>query len=108
MLSLKPCILPLGAGAVLALSVSAGHAQPPQKPPPTHADVAYGPHERNVLDIWLAESEAPTLGKAKERGIMMEVATAVSLLMAGADILVVRHPDTANHIRGLIEELGGK
>jgi acetyl-CoA decarbonylase/synthase complex subunit delta len=53
------------------------------------------------------ESEAPTLGKARERGVMMEIATAVSLLMAGADILVVRHPDTANHLRGLMEELGG-
>ena len=27
---------------------------------PTHADVAYGPHERNVLDVWLAESKQPT------------------------------------------------
>lgn len=27
---------------------------------PTHPDVAYGPHERNVLDLYLAESEAPT------------------------------------------------
>jgi acetyl esterase/lipase len=27
---------------------------------PTHADVKYGPHERNVLDFWKAESEQPT------------------------------------------------
>jgi hypothetical protein len=26
-------------------------------PAPTHADVAYGPHERHVLDIWLARSD---------------------------------------------------
>lgn len=26
---------------------------------PTHADVSYGPHERNVLDFWQAASEAP-------------------------------------------------
>lgn len=26
----------------------------------THTNVAYGSHERNVLDIWLAESETPT------------------------------------------------
>lgn len=26
----------------------------------THTDVAYGNHERNVLDIWLAESDEPT------------------------------------------------
>ena len=35
----------------------------PQRPPlpePDHADVKYGPHERNVLDLWLAESDKPT------------------------------------------------
>ena len=27
---------------------------------PDHRDIAYGPHERNVLDLWIAESETPT------------------------------------------------
>lgn len=27
---------------------------------PTHANVRYGPHERNVLDLYLAESDKPT------------------------------------------------
>ena len=27
---------------------------------PTHADVAYGPHERNKIDLYLAESTTPT------------------------------------------------
>ena len=27
----------------------------PPLPPPTHADVPYGPHERHVLDFWTAE-----------------------------------------------------
>ena len=31
-----------------------------QRAAPTHADVAYGAHERNVLDFWRAESERPT------------------------------------------------
>ncbi|MBW3598793.1 MAG: alpha/beta hydrolase [Planctomycetes bacterium] len=26
---------------------------------PTHADVKYGPHARNVMDVWLAKSERP-------------------------------------------------
>lgn len=30
------------------------------KPAPTRADIAYGPHERNKLDLWLAKSDAPT------------------------------------------------
>ncbi|QDU40155.1 Carboxylesterase NlhH [Maioricimonas rarisocia] len=29
-------------------------------PAPTHADVSYGPHERNILDVWLAEGDEPT------------------------------------------------
>ena len=28
--------------------------------PPTHVDIKYGPHDRNVLDLWLAESDVPT------------------------------------------------
>jgi membrane dipeptidase len=31
-----------------------------EKPAPTHADVSYGPHERNVFDIWLTPSVKPT------------------------------------------------
>lgn len=27
---------------------------------PTHADLKYGPADRNVMDVWLAESEKPT------------------------------------------------
>jgi acetyl esterase/lipase len=28
--------------------------------PPTHRDVKYGPYDRNVMDVWLAESDEPT------------------------------------------------
>ena len=27
---------------------------------PTHANIKYGPHPRNVFDMWLAESDKPT------------------------------------------------
>jgi acetyl esterase/lipase len=30
------------------------------QPTPAHADLHYGPHERNRLDLWLAKSEEPT------------------------------------------------
>jgi acetyl esterase/lipase len=29
-------------------------------PKPSHAEVSYGPHERNVLDFWQAKSDKPT------------------------------------------------
>lgn len=38
-----------------------GEARPnSRRPTPTHADVSYGPHERNQLDLWLAPSDKPT------------------------------------------------
>jgi hypothetical protein len=30
------------------------------KPPPDIANVSYGPHERNVMDVWKAKSDEPT------------------------------------------------
>src|SRR5581483_5280249 len=36
-------------------------AQPARpKPPPDVADARYGPHERNVLDLWKAKADRPT------------------------------------------------
>ncbi|MHC4993928.1 MAG: alpha/beta hydrolase [Planctomycetota bacterium] len=32
----------------------------PKAPAPTHADVRYGPYDRNVFDLWLPESDKPT------------------------------------------------
>ena len=33
--------------------------QTPERPAPTHAEIRYGPHERNVLDFWQAEVDEP-------------------------------------------------
>jgi hypothetical protein len=35
-------------------------AYDPSVPKPTLSDVRYGPHERNILDFWKAESATPT------------------------------------------------
>jgi acetyl esterase/lipase len=46
---------------LFALSLVSATAQlRAESPPPSHENVAYGPHERNVLDIWLAKSDKPT------------------------------------------------
>src|SRR5687767_14243164 len=42
------------------LLVSPGLTVQAQDQKPTHADVKYGPYERNVMDVWLASSEKPT------------------------------------------------
>jgi acetyl esterase len=51
----------LVAVAALAWPASAPGQRPgPSKPAPQQKNVAYGPHERNVLDLWQAKSEKPT------------------------------------------------
>jgi hypothetical protein len=45
---------------VLAQTVTVCFAQDSSKAAPTFKDVAYGPHTRNVLDFWQAESADPT------------------------------------------------
>lgn len=50
-------------GQILLLLIgmcSQAIAQDGKKPDPTFRNVPYGPHERNVLDFWQAESEKPT------------------------------------------------
>ena len=53
----------------------------------------------------IPESEAPELGDAKKRGILMEAISAMVLLLAGADVLVMRHPEAIKLIREMIADL---
>jgi acetyl-CoA decarbonylase/synthase complex subunit delta len=53
-------------------------------------------------------AEAPTLGDAKRRGILMEATTAIMLLLAGADVLVMRHPDAVKLVREMIADFTAK
>jgi len=52
-----------------------------------------------------ADSEHPEWGTEKERGPVWEATTGVSVLLCGADILVMRHPKAIEIIRGTIERL---
>ena len=47
--------------------------------------------------------EAPTLGDPEKRGILMEAVGAVSYLMAGSDILIMRHPESIKLVRAFID-----
>lgn len=58
-----------------------------------------------IKEVTIPENIEMKLGKIKERGIMMETITATLLLLAGADIVVIRHPESAKLIKNLIEEL---
>ncbi|MFH1597104.1 MAG: acetyl-CoA decarbonylase/synthase complex subunit delta, partial [Pseudomonadota bacterium] len=53
----------------------------------------------------LSPGEEPRLGDPKKRGILMESVTAMILLMAGADILIMRHPEAIALVKGIIGDL---
>jgi len=49
--------------------------------------------------------EAPTLGDPEKRGIMMESTAAVCYLLAGASVVVLRHPESVRLTKSFIELL---
>ena len=53
-------------------------------------------------------AEFPAWGQEGPRGIGWEVVTAAALLQAGADLLVMRHPEAIGKIRNYIERLFGR
>jgi acetyl-CoA decarbonylase/synthase complex subunit delta len=47
----------------------------------------------------------PNLGDPKKRGILMEAMSAMAMLVAGGDVLIMRHPDAIKLIKEMIAEL---
>ncbi len=58
-----------------------------------------------VKECKQTNAEAPQLGDQKTRGILMESVTAVSLLLAGSDLLILRHPETVKLVKSYIQEM---
>ena len=56
-------------------------------------------------DAKSSQEDFPEWGDAEKRGIMWETVTATSLLLAGADILVLRHPESMRLVKQLISDL---
>jgi len=56
----------------------------------------------------LSQEEDPKLGDAKKRGILLEAMSATCLLLAGADVLIMRHPEAIKLVREMIAELTAK
>ena len=53
----------------------------------------------------LPTKEDPTLGDAKKRGILMEAMSSMCMLLAGADVLIMRHPEAIRLVRETMVEL---
>jgi acetyl-CoA decarbonylase/synthase complex subunit delta len=47
--------------------------------------------------------EAPTLGDPEKRPILMEAVASVCFLLAGADVVILRHPETVRMVRSFID-----
>ncbi len=55
-------------------------------------------------EVHLADNE-DNMGNAKKRGILMEAMSAMVLLLAGAGVLIMRHPEAIKLIREMMSEL---
>jgi acetyl-CoA decarbonylase/synthase complex subunit delta len=49
--------------------------------------------------------DAPTLGDPEKRGIMMESVAATCYLMAGSDVVILRHPESVRLVRAFIDRM---
>jgi acetyl-CoA decarbonylase/synthase complex subunit delta len=49
--------------------------------------------------------DAPTLGDPERRAIMMECVSAVCYLLAGSDVVILRHPESVRIIRSFVESM---
>lgn len=56
-------------------------------------------------EVKIEEKDDPKFGDAKKRGILLEAMSAMCLLLAGGDILIMRHPEAIKLIKEMIEEL---
>jgi len=55
-------------------------------------------------EMHMADDEL-SMGDAKKRGILMEAASAMLMLLAGGDVLIMRHPEAIKLVRDLMAEL---
>ncbi len=58
-----------------------------------------------VKEVKATEKDAPSWGDLNQRAVHWELATASSLLYAGADLLIMYHPEAAMRLRKTIDRL---
>ncbi|VAX28070.1 Acetyl-CoA synthase corrinoid iron-sulfur protein, small subunit [hydrothermal vent metagenome] len=71
--------------------------------PPMLADV--GMYVWKIKETQAPEDVLPEWGSLEERGIAWEAMTASSLLMAGSELLIMRHPKAVEAVEQLVDEL---
>ena len=58
-----------------------------------------------VKEAMASETDAPEWGSQEERGIDMEVETAMAFIAAGSNAVILKHPESIKIISGLMKEL---
>jgi acetyl-CoA decarbonylase/synthase complex subunit delta len=71
--------------------------------PPILGDV--GMYVWKVKEVVAPESDVPEWGSLEERGIIWETVTATSMVLAGTNLLLMRHPQAIDHVEKTIDEL---
>lgn len=60
-------------------------------------------------EVWKTKEartgDSDLMGKSSKRGVIMEAVTAILLALAGADVLVMRHPEAIRVVREMIADL---
>ena len=56
-------------------------------------------------EVKISREEDPKMGDPKKRGILIEAMSALCLLLAGGDILIMRHPQAIQLVRDMLNEL---
>ena len=59
----------------------------------------------SVKEAIVSEDDFPEWGPAEKRGINMEVSTAAACLAAGANAVILRHPESVTTVAALVKEL---
>jgi acetyl-CoA decarbonylase/synthase, CODH/ACS complex subunit delta len=59
-------------------------------------------------EAWVSPDKEPLWGSQRERGIHWEVATAMTLIEAGAEVLVLRHPEALAKVRMQLDSWFGE
>ena len=104
-----PMCSALGYGLEYTYSVMerirlAGLAQnDPTMQPPIVGDV--GMYVWKIKETIAPEADVPDWGSIEERGIAWETLTATSMMLAGTNLLIMRHPKAVNNVKKTIDEL---
>jgi acetyl-CoA decarbonylase/synthase complex subunit delta len=85
------------------IRIAALYQNDPTMQPPILGDV--GMYVWKIKEVIAPEGDLPQWGSLEERGITWEAVTATAMMVAGANLLIMRHPRAIEIVQKVIEEL---